>query len=77
MNGSNSGPKDWGLLLVVVDSEERHLLEDIHLERNEEVEANGVLSLHCHTSYKNSLEEVLAGAQQQHSHRLVVLQNCS
>lgn len=74
MNSLDSGPYDWGLLLVVVDSEEAHLLEDIHLEGNEKVEVDDVLYLHCHTSYMHSPEEVWAGIQGLNIHRLVVLQ---
>lgn len=59
-----------------MDSEEQHLLEDIHLECSEAVEVDDVLSLHCHTSYIHSLEEVQAGVQQWHTRHLVVLQKC-
>lgn len=59
-----------------MDSEEQHLLEDIHLECSEVVEVDDVLSPHCHTSYIHSLEEVQAGVQQLHTHHLVVLQKC-
>lgn len=57
-----------------MDSEERHLLEDIHLECSEEVEVDDVPSLHCHTSYMHFLEEVWAEGQQWHIRHLVVLQ---
>jgi hypothetical protein len=64
-------------LFVVVDSEERRLLEDIHLECSEKVEVDGVPSLHRHTSYMHFLEEVWAEGQQLHIRHLVVLQKCS
>lgn len=59
-----------------MDSEERHLLEDIHLECSEEVEVNDVPSLHCHTSCMYFLEEVWAEGQQLHIRHLVALQKC-